>query len=95
MTLTSLPLDLRLQDAPMHPLTCRDCAATVQVRKASWEQTTVQWDQQSVRGCIERQGFASDGATFRGCHRLSESILAAADSGRLDIVADRAEATGD
>jgi len=88
VTLSSLPIDARLQHAPMHPLKCRDCDATVQVRKASWEQTTVQWDQQSVKACSERRGFASDGATFPGCRQLSESIRAAADSGRLAVVTD-------
>ncbi len=35
--------DNRLDDAPMVPVACTRCGAGVQVRKSSWNQTSVQW----------------------------------------------------
>jgi hypothetical protein len=34
--------DNRLDDAPMVPVVCARCGAGVQVRKSSWNQTSVQ-----------------------------------------------------
>jgi YD repeat-containing protein len=94
MTPVPVPTDSRLLDQPLQRVACGHCTATVQVRKASWEQTTLQWDQQSQRACIERQSASAAGrevAMFRGCHALSESIRRAADCGRLGLVDDQQE----
>src|SRR5690606_13754173 len=40
--------DDRLLDCPPAPVACRRCAAEVQVRKSSWEQTSIQ-DRKSTR----------------------------------------------
>jgi YD repeat-containing protein len=80
--------DVRLLDVPMRPLVCTRCSATVQVRKASWEQTSVQWDQAALRTCIEREQAHTEGPfpfVFSGCRTLGESIRAEADAGRLPL----------
>lgn len=79
--------DNRLDDLPMSPLTCRRCEAVVQVRKASWQQTSIQWDESAVRTCAERRAARADGrvceADFPTCSALRESISDAAVSGEL------------
>ena len=54
--------DERLTDgAPMRPLECGRCGANVLVRKASWQQTSVQWDARAVASCEERGPGAGAG----------------------------------
>ncbi|MFC7495776.1 MULTISPECIES: hypothetical protein [unclassified Nocardioides] len=74
--------DVRLDDWPMEPVTCGTCAARVEVRKASWEQTSIQWRADAVAACLEHRAAAPrpgpNGATFAGCQALQESIREAA-----------------
>jgi hypothetical protein len=84
--------DNRLADLPMTPLECQRCHATVQVRKSSWQQTSVQWDEAGARTCLERRSSLSGGnirdADFFTCAGLRESIAQAALSGQIPMVGD-------
>jgi hypothetical protein len=86
--------DNRLADLPMTPLECQRCHATVQVRKSSWQQTSVQWDEAGARTCLERRSSLSGGnirdADFFTCAGLRESIAQAALSGQIPMVGDMA-----
>lgn len=81
--------DERFADLPMTPVECQRCHATVQVRKSSWQQTSVQWDEDGARTCSERRTSLSAGgirdADFFTCAGLRESIAQAALSGRLPM----------
>ncbi|MEU8247278.1 ferredoxin [Nonomuraea sp. NPDC048916] len=82
--------DNRLLDgAPMQALSCRQCGATVGVRKASWHQTSIQWDTESVNACLERRaagpGGGPNGAAFTGCAALSDSIRQAVLDGAVTV----------
>jgi hypothetical protein len=81
--------DNRLADLPMTPLECRRCHAIVQIRKSSWQQTSIQWDEAAVRTCSGRHslaGLASLHETdFRTCDDLRESINQAALSGEVPM----------
>jgi hypothetical protein len=83
--------DDRLTDLPMSPVECRRCHATVQVRKASRQQTSIQWDEAGVRACLERRSSPGRGlraADFPTCAGLRESIAQAALSGALPLAED-------
>lgn len=84
--------DNRLADAPMHELACRTCAASVSVRKSSWDQTSIQWHDGAMAACMERRagtpGAGPNGVTFRGCHELRDTIRAAAVNGELEVQSD-------
>ena len=81
--------DERLDDAPMQALQCQRCSARVQVRKSSWQQTSVQWDTAARETCLERRtaarGPGANGDFFDACSALSESIRQAATAGALAI----------
>lgn len=79
--------DNRLDDLPMTPVECQTCRAVVNVRKASWQQTSIQWDELSSRICPERPHIESPvGVTdFPSCAALRESISQAALSGDLEV----------
>jgi hypothetical protein len=89
--------DNRLDDLPMTPVECQRCHATVQVRKSSWQQTSVQWDEAGARTCPERRTSLSAGgireADFFTCAGLRESIAQAALSGTIPLVEDTVENT--
>ncbi|GII37452.1 hypothetical protein Pph01_24550 [Planotetraspora phitsanulokensis] len=76
----------------MRPLCCLRCGAGVEVRKASWEQTSVQWSAQALGACLERQAArAADGGAgglFEGCTALRESIVRAALEGAIPVPED-------
>ncbi|KUI37925.1 ferredoxin [Mycobacterium sp. IS-1590] len=82
--------DNRLVDVPMTSVTCRLCAATVLVRKSTWEQTSVQWDRDSTAKCHQRRDadtiHTNDGRPFLVCFELRDSIEEAARGGALPIV---------
>lgn len=80
--------DVRLDSAPMQPVTCSTCQARVDVRKASWEQTSIQWNADALEACHERAAseMTRDGLSFRACPKLVEAIHHAADSGELEIL---------
>ncbi|MFC0862111.1 ferredoxin [Sphaerimonospora cavernae] len=80
--------DNRLLDgAPMQSLACRQCGAAVQVRKASWQQTSIQWDEDATNACLERRatGNGTCGDVFLGCTALSETIAQAALDGAVTV----------
>jgi YD repeat-containing protein len=81
--------DERLADLPMTPVECQRCHATVQVRKSSWQQTSVQWDAAGARTCPERRSSLTGGgireADFFTCAGLRESIAQAALSGAIPM----------
>lgn len=83
--------DNRLEDAPMAPVTCARCDAGVEVRKSSWNQTSVQWTGAALGRCEERctaaQLAGSGGhGLFLACSALSGSIVDAVCSGALRVV---------
>lgn len=81
--------DVRLLDAPMRPVECRRCGARVQVRKSSWQQTSVQWDETATAACEERRGAqplpGPNGSYFEACNALRTSIDDAAAGGGLPV----------
>ncbi|MBG0817905.1 ferredoxin [Planomonospora sp. ID82291] len=82
--------DERLLDGhPMLPVRCRTCGAGVQARKASWQQTSVQWSAEAVRTCRERRasvpGEGPNGGVFPACEALHASITQAALDGELPV----------
>ena len=85
--------DERLADLPMTPVECLRCHATVRVRKSSWQQTSIQWDEAGVRACWERPPSTGRGGGLRAsdfptCAGLRESITQAAVSGRVPVAGD-------
>lgn len=77
--------DNRLADSPMVPVDCRRCGAEVLARKSSWQQTSVQWNTQAETRCPERRNCTG---LFLVCSELRGSILDAARSGRLPVLAE-------
>ncbi|MER7015255.1 ferredoxin [Saccharopolyspora sp. NPDC000359] len=81
--------DGRLLDAPMRPVRCRSCGSSVEVRKSSWDQTSIQWHDEAVRSCAERRaaqpGPGPNGQFFTGCTALRDSVRAAAARGEIPI----------
>lgn len=91
--------DNRLDDAPMVPVLCGRCGADVQVRKSSWNQTSVQWTGSALRRCEERctaEQLLPHGGNglFLGCSALCGSIADAVRSGAVPVV-DEANPSGD
>lgn len=85
--------DVRLENAPMQPVACGTCGATVAARKSSWDQTTLQWTAAALAACAERRTTAvgSDRPNrnaFAGCSALTASVRAAAVAGNLDVQSD-------
>jgi hypothetical protein len=80
--------DNRLDEMPMVPVVCRNCAAQVLVRKSTWNQTSVQWNAGATARCTERlqaERIAGHGL-FLVCSALRDSIEAAAVTGQLTVV---------
>ncbi|ORB72760.1 ferredoxin [Mycobacterium scrofulaceum] len=92
MTLASCAReDNRLADMPMLPVVCQRCQARVQVRKSSWNQTSVQWTAPALARCEERLAatqLAPYGGSnlFLSCSALTESITDAVRAGTLPVV---------
>ncbi|MBB3603709.1 hypothetical protein FHT40_003370 [Mycolicibacterium sp. BK556] len=83
--------DIRLDDSPMVPVTCVRCGAGVQVRKSSWNQTSVQWTGPALAQCEERCSatqLAENGAggVFLACSALSGSIVDAVKAGSVPVL---------
>jgi hypothetical protein len=94
---SSVWVDNRLDEMPMVPVECRNCAAQLMVRKSSWNQTSVQWNADASARCAERrqaQTIAAPGGrgVFLACSALSASILDAVRYGELSIVDEMADA---
>lgn len=87
--------DVRLATAGMTAVDCASCGAHVTARKASWEQTSVQWDADALATCWERRatrrGAGPNGGVFTGCQALRESLRTAAVAGALPVL-DESEA---
>lgn len=83
------PTDVRLIDNPMQPLACRECAASVLVRKSNWQQTSIQWTETAQKTCRERP-IASRGESlteqFPGCEALAATIRSASLEGTIDVI---------
>lgn len=82
-------IDERLVDgAPMLPLKCHSCSAAVRVRKASWHQTSIQWDAESMARCLERRENDTVGGDrrFQACEALRASVSEAALDGTIDVL---------
>lgn len=79
--------DVRLDDGPMQSVCCRTCSAVVEVRKSSWEQTSIQWNADAVARCLERRSRndGTESLAFEGCGKLSESIRDAVSDGTLSV----------
>ena len=81
--------DVRLDDAPMRAVACRRCSARVEVRKSSWQQTSVQWDASAMTACEERRAATPlpgpNGDFFESCSALQASIEDAAAGGVLPV----------
>lgn len=84
--------DNRLQDAPMQPVLCERCGASLLVRKSSWDQTSVQWDETALSRCEERAAVhhSASGRVFEMCGALRSSIRRAAVEGSIQVQADDA-----
>ncbi|KWX66312.1 hypothetical protein [Mycobacterium sp. NAZ190054] len=90
--------DNRLADAPMQPVECEACGAQVLVRKSSWEQTSVQWDADSLARCgRHREARGRTGRHVEAqhqaislCPQLRESIEVAVRGGTVPVL-DEAE----
>lgn len=81
--------DNRLDDGPMRPVTCAVCATQVEVRKSSFEQTSIQWSHEAMAACLERRAASPrggpNGSTFSGCQALGETIRTAVERGELPV----------
>ncbi|WP_445165479.1 ferredoxin [Mycolicibacterium sp. Dal123E01] len=82
--------DNRLADAPMVSVGCRECGARVEVRKSSWEQTSVQWNADATAACVQRksaQALAGHGSgVFLVCSALRDSIDEAVRRGQVRVL---------
>ena len=83
--------DNRLADAPMAPVECLRCAATVLARKSSWDQTSIQWSADAYDVCPERLAaelISEHGprGVFLACTALKESIADAVRRGDVTVV---------
>lgn len=88
-----VPADNRLDDAPMAPVACTRCGAVVDVRKSSWNQTSVQWSTDASARCLQRRDserlIAGAGrGVFLVCSALRDSIVDAVRRGDLVVVSD-------
>lgn len=81
--------DVRLENGPMTRVGCRTCGTSVEARKSSWDQTSIQWSREALDACVERRATSPrpgpNGATFLGCAALAESVRQAAVGGGLPV----------
>jgi hypothetical protein len=85
--------DNRLGDAPMVPVECRRCAATVLARKSSQHQTSIQWSAAAYLACPEHRAAQEISAhgprgVFLACAELKGSIADAVRRGDVSVVDD-------
>lgn len=91
MTRLVVRSDVRLDDEPMRTVSCHRCAAVVEVRKSSWDQTSLQWSRRALATCEERRAHGDPTMTtagreaFAGCASLKQSVRTAAVSGTLPV----------
>ena len=79
--------DDRLTDSPMRPVQCTHCAAWVEVRKSSWQQTSIQWNREALANCAElpHRTTVSNRCPVEGCAALREAISEAARQGVIHV----------
>lgn len=83
------PQDDRLTDrTPTRPVSCGRCGSRVLVRKSSWQQTSVQWNSEALRGCTEYTADSAAPGGFETCHALGATIRDAALNGTLEVLDD-------
>jgi hypothetical protein len=70
-------------NAEFRPLTCRECATTVRVRKRSPHQTSVQWQSDTATHCPYLAKQKPSAPLMEGCPALSETIRAAVEAGLI------------
>ncbi|XBB66554.1 hypothetical protein ABFU82_20960 [Nocardioides sp. WV_118_6] len=83
--------DVRLETAPMSPVSCETCGAAVEARKSSWEQTSIQWHAADTERCLERRAAMPpriEGTLFTGCASLRQALSRAVDRGELPVLMD-------
>ena len=83
--------DVRLESAPMSPVSCDTCGAQVEARKSSWEQTSIQWHSADTERCLERRAAMAPriaGTPFAGCASLRMALSRAVDRGELPVLSD-------
>ncbi|MFJ9313319.1 ferredoxin [Pimelobacter simplex] len=83
--------DVRLETAPMSPVSCDTCGAAVEARKSSWEQTSIQWHAADVERCLERRAAMPpriEGTLFTGCASLRKALGQAVERGDLPVLTD-------
>ncbi|MGE0216761.1 MAG: hypothetical protein AB7F42_32185 [Mycolicibacterium sp.] len=68
----------------MRPVDCGTCGAHVLVRKASWEQTSVQWNAAARQRCVDPQGNEEQPSSL--CPRLRAAIESAVREGALPVL---------
>lgn len=76
----------RYLTAGLHPVDCRFCHVTVDVRRLGPGHTAVQWNTEAARRCAhftEVRASGGDPARARACPRLSDSIEHAVAEGYL------------
>lgn len=78
--------------ARLAEVACLDCLATVEVKKNSEHQTSIQWTADAVASCPELSRppvvDVPGRDSHRGCPRLAASIEASVRDGRLTIGAE-------
>ncbi|HEU0191871.1 MAG TPA: hypothetical protein VFR17_11490 [Mycobacterium sp.] len=82
---TALDSDRYLKSG-LSPVDCRQCGATVQVKKLAPGYTAVQWNSAALDRCAyfaEQRTAGADSRRTRSCPHLSQSIRDAAAEGRL------------
>ncbi|WP_196780826.1 hypothetical protein [Nocardioides sambongensis] len=73
----------------MTPVSCGTCGASVEARKSSWDQTSIQWHEAALATCVERRAAnprpGPNGGAFAGCAALNQSLREAAVTGALPV----------
>jgi len=79
--------DDRLTDVPMRTVQCTNCTARVEVRKSSWQQTSIQWNQHALANCTELPQHAEQRrhCPIKGCAALRSAINEAAREGTIHV----------
>lgn len=81
--------DIRLENGGMEPVRCGTCSAQVLARKSSWDQTSIQWNDDAAAACLERRAASPkpgpNGNFFEGCVALRAAIREAAVRGDLHV----------
>ena len=80
-------IDVPISELPMQSVSCTECIARVQVRKSTWQQTSIQWNSEALEACRERPLAGQGGSPkeqFVGCETIRAEIREAALQDRLN-----------